>query len=254
MDIDPVSLPLLGEGKLAAVYALDDARALKVFHAGCPLRDVQAEMAGAALALRYGVAAPRVEALYTVGDRYALLMERIDGPDLLQSLFSAREDGERLLQMERFAKTHQALLHIHAPDAPDSKQRLRYQLLKNGYEALALRLDSLPDGDALCHGDFHPGNVLLRAGQPVVIDFMTYGRGAAILDIARTYYLMANGMRGLIDDRLHDAMGAQYLACMGVRREALLSVLPIVMAARLAESPTDAEKAVILAALRQAET
>ena len=33
------------------------------------------------------------------------------------------------------------------------------------------KLDALPDGDRLCHGDFHPGNILLGGDGPAVIDW-----------------------------------------------------------------------------------
>ena len=31
-------------------------------------------------------------------------------------------------------------------------------------------LNALPDGDFLCHGDFHPDNVMMTSGDPVLID------------------------------------------------------------------------------------
>jgi len=43
----------------------------------------------------------------------------------------------------------------------DEPQR---QILLNG-------LRQMPDGDHLCHGDFHPRNVLDEAPQPIVIDW-----------------------------------------------------------------------------------
>ncbi|WP_308495210.1 hypothetical protein [Micromonospora purpureochromogenes] len=33
-------------------------------------------------------------------------------------------------------------------------------------------LDGLPDGDRLCHDDFHPGNVLLAVDWTAVIDWV----------------------------------------------------------------------------------
>ena len=34
-------------------------------------------------------------------------------------------------------------------------------------------LDTLPDGQRFCHGDYHPGNVILTKAGPIVIDWMT---------------------------------------------------------------------------------
>ncbi len=38
-------------------------------------------------------------------------------------------------------------------------------------------LDELPDGDILCHGDFHPGNIFISEGQTIAIDFMNICKG-----------------------------------------------------------------------------
>src|SRR5262249_42867679 len=47
-------------------------------------------------------------------------------------------------------------------------------------------LDRLPAGDRLCHGDYHPGNVLLGADRTAVIDWTGAVRGVAEADHART--------------------------------------------------------------------
>jgi aminoglycoside phosphotransferase (APT) family kinase protein len=57
--------------------------------------------------------------------------------------------------------------------------------------AHALRvLDALPDGDRLCHGDYHPGNVLVAADKVAVIDWPNATRGVAEADHARTRLLL----------------------------------------------------------------
>jgi aminoglycoside phosphotransferase (APT) family kinase protein len=49
----------------------------------------------------------------------------------------------------------------------------------------------LPQGSSLCHGDFHPGNVLLGPAGPVIIDWADAGVGHPGADVARTAVIMA---------------------------------------------------------------
>jgi len=55
----------------------------------------------------------------------------------------------------------------------------------------ALRvLDRLPAGDRLCHGDLHPGNVLVASDRASVIDWANATRGVPAADYARTVLLL----------------------------------------------------------------
>jgi aminoglycoside phosphotransferase (APT) family kinase protein len=38
----------------------------------------------------------------------------------------------------------------------------------------------------LCHGDFHPGNIIITASEPIIIDWMTVPKGVASGDVAHT--------------------------------------------------------------------
>jgi aminoglycoside phosphotransferase (APT) family kinase protein len=51
-------------------------------------------------------------------------------------------------------------------------------------------LDELPDGEALCHGDFHPGNIMVTVAGPIIIDWETATRGQPAGDVAYTSLLM----------------------------------------------------------------
>jgi aminoglycoside phosphotransferase (APT) family kinase protein len=52
------------------------------------------------------------------------------------------------------------------------------------------RLDALPDGDRLCHGDYHPANLLLGSTGPVLVDWTNASRGDPMADLARTRVLL----------------------------------------------------------------
>jgi hypothetical protein len=98
----------------------------------------------------------------------------------------------------------------------------QWQILLNG-------LREMPDGDHLCHGDFHPRNVLGEASQPIVIGpDACCGDPAA--DVCRSYLIL----------KLHAGEVAEpyldtYCHVAGVRRQIILDWLPYIAAARLAE-------------------
>ena len=52
------------------------------------------------------------------------------------------------------------------------------------------RLADMPDGDRLCHGDFHPVNVLGQNSLPMVIDWPDVCRGDPAADVCRSYLLL----------------------------------------------------------------
>ncbi|HKL78935.1 MAG TPA: aminoglycoside phosphotransferase family protein, partial [Mobilitalea sp.] len=50
----------------------------------------------------------------------------------------------------------------------------------------------LPKGDNICHGDFHPGNIMMQDGMEYIIDWTGACLGSGISDIAHTYLLMTH--------------------------------------------------------------
>jgi len=54
-------------------------------------------------------------------------------------------------------------------------------------------LQDLPDDDVLCHGDFHPENILMSDQGPIVIDWTDATEGRPEADIARTLLLVGYG-------------------------------------------------------------
>ncbi len=57
------------------------------------------------------------------------------------------------------------------------------------------KLDIPLDGQALCHGDLHPGDVFVTDDGPVVIDSLDAGIGYPASDVARTSRIRRDGSR-----------------------------------------------------------
>jgi aminoglycoside phosphotransferase (APT) family kinase protein len=147
-----------------------------------------------------GVPAPRVEGSITVDGRPGLLIERVDGPDLI-TLFGRRPWlVPRLIR--RVGSLHAQMHGAVAPtELDDLRERIRRRIddvpdaiLPSKLADFARRrLDGLPDGDRLLHGDFHPGNVLLGSDGPRIIDWTATARGAPAADVARTCLMLSVG-------------------------------------------------------------
>src|SRR4030095_15031609 len=56
-------------------------------------------------------------------------------------------------------------------------------------DSLLNTLQSLPEGDRVCHGDFHPANVLISGENARVIDWMDASRGNPLADVWRAHQL-----------------------------------------------------------------
>jgi Phosphotransferase enzyme family len=182
---------LIGEGREAEVYAYGDDAVLKLYRAG--FGGYRAEPAALRALDGYGVA-PRLLDIVDSDGRTGLVVERIDGPDLLTLV------QRRPRQVFRIARTLAATqLTIHGVQAPDGLPGVREQLAARIEDAVLSRelkdfaltiLDGLPDGDRLCHGDYHPGNVLLAGDHTAVIDWTGAARGVPEADYARTMLLL----------------------------------------------------------------
>ena len=161
MSSDDPPGPLIGAGRAADVYALDERRVLRRYRNG---ESSEREAAVMAYLAGAGFPVPRVHD----ASGPDLVLERLAGRDMLADL-SARPWLAR-----RHARTL-AGLHdrLHAITAPPS-----------------LRAPFGPGGRVL-HLDLHPGNVMLTAAGPVVIDWSNVAAGPAAADVAMAWLIIA---------------------------------------------------------------
>ncbi|HEY2916634.1 MAG TPA: phosphotransferase [Candidatus Limnocylindrales bacterium] len=191
----------LGEGRTAEVFAYGEGEAIKLLRPGFPERYLEHEAVLATRVATVYPGAPRCAGLVRVDGRLGLRFERIDGVAMEDRLAS------RPWQLGRLARTFGELqARMHTSDGtglPDQRaaildaiDRAADHLPPGAAEAARHAIDLLPNGSAVCHGDLHPGNVLLGA-RPAVIDWDNARRGSPEADVARSLYLLIDTPMGL---------------------------------------------------------
>lgn len=236
--------PLIGRGNTADVFDAGRHQVVKLFHAGYPLHSVRREFENARLLRGLDIPIVRGHELIEYDGRYGIVYDKIDGTPM-QHLLLQSGDVEKYAAM--LAVLHRRVLACTASGAISIKSIWRTniertRLLHSNYKLNVLAmLDRLPDGTAVCHGDFHFGNVIVEQESVHVIDYMNVCRGHEYADIARTVYLVEmtpvpdsfsdKERIGSIKTRATEV----YLHEMGVARAELSEWLVVTAAARLAE-------------------
>jgi aminoglycoside phosphotransferase (APT) family kinase protein len=94
-----------------------------------------------------------------------------------------------------------AVLHVEMhrlnapPHIPSQSERLVHKVKAATdlgpalQEVVIHELESMPVGNQLCHGDFHPGNVMM-GDKPTIIDWIDATSGNPLADVARTSILL----------------------------------------------------------------
>lgn len=184
----------LAVGRTAEVYSLDEDRVLKLLKPGFAPTMIATEASKTRAAHTAGVATPEVLDEVEVDGRCGIVFERIDGDLLLDDIVL---DAMRFRSWSKvFAQAHVGVLQHSSRDLPDVRDLLETGIrgadLPSAQEQAALSvLAAAPDGDAVLHGDFHPGNIIFTTGEPVTIDWIDAAHGHPGADIARTLWLLS---------------------------------------------------------------
>ena len=257
----------IGRGRTAEVFAYGDGEVVKLIWPNFPDRLGESEAEVAALVARAGVAAPAFMGTTRIEGRIGLVYERLEGASMLDRMSRRPWEIDRLAR--RLADLHAAMHDAAGSGLPDQKESLRSAIhraaahLPDGARGAALaRLDGLPAGAAICHGDMHPGNVLMSPTGAVVIDWMTASCGSPAGDVARTVLLLRDsGVPAHMPaaERVLTALLRKRLAHVYLQRYRRLRALDLrelaawrlpILSARLAEE-IEAERPALQAMIRR---
>ncbi len=238
----------IAQGRTAEVYSLDAQHVLKLYREWCPPEWVAYEAETAKTIAAAGIPTPAVADIVDVGNRRGIIYERVTGISMLVDLKTrpwtilhhARELAELQSRFHRLSIAGLGSYSRSLAHAIEGAPHLSEALRARSLELLA----ALPDGKALCHGDFHPDNIIVTANGPVVIDWMTAKAGNPWADVARTSMILTIGIAaapiGLLlrtfSRLFHSAYLRRYRALAPEPDDQRERWTPIIAAARLAET------------------
>ena len=179
----------INQGGTSDVHAWAPGQVGKLFRDGFPKGIVRQEARITQTVFAAGAPAPEVFGEVTVDGRFGIVLGRLDGPTLL----GATRDGA--VSFEQAGAIMAALaLAVHSlPPPPESVdvrawmdaafRRPSDTTPKPLAAAVLARIETLRQPwDGLCHGDLHPGNVILTSDGPRLVDWTFAVRAPPALD------------------------------------------------------------------------
>lgn len=210
-------------GNTAEVFDYDIKKVCKLFYQKTPYEYVQQEYENAQKLMGLGIRVPEPFEIVNQKGRYGIIYEKIHG-EPIQGCMNQRHI------FEIFIMEHKRLLDISSDVLMTYKDFL-HAMIRGGSngeisEDIVKKIQSLPDGNSVLHGDYHPGNVMITTeGEFVIIDLLNVCCGPREYDVARTFFLLE-------DEKWQD----RYLKGMGYCREEIECYLEIIKRIRRFEN------------------
>lgn len=250
----------IGQGNTADIYAWGEDRILKVFRHPI-LLEIEWNIGRLIGALP--VTAPQIYGIVEAQGKRGIVYERVRGRTMMTEL-AERPDQAELFGRE-LARLHSEMHGHPGTGLPPLKEALTQAMRRasdilpaHKADAVVSYLSGLPDGAQICHGDFHPDNVLLGPEGPITIDWMTAVSGPPAADAARTLLLLRHAELPealsepvklsftALRTRLLHAYEETYLQLSGLTPSELARWELPLMAARLGENNPQKEREKLL--------
>ncbi len=232
---------IIGRGAQATIYLMGEY-AIKVFKENYPKRSIFYEAYLNSVIEFTDLMVPKVHEVINVNNQLAIKMDYIQGKSLVDCI---QESPEKLTEYINTKADLHIEIHSKKPRLPFSfKDILRTKIVNNHKlneeqkDKFLNKLKELPEGDTLCHGDFHGYNILVNKRGLWVIDWIDASYGSPLGDVCRTYLIYQ-----LHAEELAELYLNTYCHKTGIERAKILEWLPVMAAARISDNiPNEEEK------------
>jgi hypothetical protein len=233
----------IGEGVFADIHAWAPGQVVKLFKASVPHRVSRWEARMTRAVFAAGAPAPEVFDEVTLEGRFGIVLSRLDGPTLLHLLRSGTmtfgQVGAILASLYMSVHKTPPPPDVHfLRDWMEGSLRLYGGIVpKHIATGILALIERLRPGDGLCHCDLHPGNMIMTADGPRIIDWTGAVRAPAALDLASCHILLSELAPEVADNpqrprAVNVAAQSEYARLAGMSEAALTAAiepyLPIV--------------------------
>ncbi|MCC2338981.1 aminoglycoside phosphotransferase family protein [Bacillus tropicus] len=225
----------IAKGNTAEIYLYDN-KIVKLFKEYLPDTESMNEAKKQKYAYSCGLPVPNVFEVTKIQNRQAIIMEYVKGENIGDLLLNNLNEAARYIGLcvNEQKKIH--AIRVNTDGMELMGQRLERQI-KSGYKLdekqkgnILNRLHSIKFEPRLCHGDFHPFNLILSKKNVNIIDWVDASSGDIRADVFRTYLLYAQTSLELAEMYLH-----LYCKNTSLLRDEIFQWASIIIAARFSE-------------------
>jgi len=252
---------LIGQGRTSEVFEWGQDKVLKLFRIDLPKTAIENEYKVSINIYKQLNLTPKAYELIEIDNRSGIIFERINGITMMHIVASKPWKVKK--EAQRLAELHRSIQQKVDFQLPKYKTRLKDNisttelLLDDAKTRLYEYIDELEDDNILCHGDFHPDNILITKNGEIIIDWMTATQGNPLIDIARTSIIFKFGVVphktyiekqiiNFIRNKFYLEYIKHYIKLTGVKSEQIEQWELPVAAARLTEWLPNDEKVTLL--------
>lgn len=185
-----LELQKIGLGATADVYRYNEKNIIKIFHEDITESAIDKECEINKRIQGLGINVPLYGGRVIKDGRQAIIMEYIEGKSMFHKMFEPDAD---LIQLANdFALLHYKIHECRNISLESNKTRLEKhiaysdELEPDTLDKVQRLLDTLPNGNSLCHNDFHPDNIIVSEKGLYIIDWSDASCGDPLADVART--------------------------------------------------------------------
>jgi len=245
-------LKIIGKGRTAEIFEINNGKVLKLFFSNFSSRAIQREVEIGKVLNELKIPAPFFHESTIINGREGIVYERINGETLaefiLKNPFKIKSIGKDMATIHFDIHSNNSCKLLQQKNNFENAIEDSKNILGGRTTKILQLLNILQDSDAICHGDFHPGNIMVHNKGYIAIDWMNAYSGNPLSDVVRTQ-LMINGpdlpddisiilkvFVRLIKKCLYKVYTKKYCNLAGIDNSELDRWIPIVAASRLREN------------------
>lgn len=187
---------LIGRGRTAEVFEWGEDKVVKLFmdwyKEDWIIRDAKTEDT----VFKSGLPCPGVFGIVEVEGLKGIVYQRIDGKTMLNNV---SEKPIKILSCGKdLAQLHYEMHRVQVEGLVPQLGKMVYsisateKLSEDQKKKIIEKLSNLPHGQSVCHGDFHPDNIMQNTAESLIIDWSTVTVGNPLSDVARTCLILSS--------------------------------------------------------------
>ncbi|ONG97705.1 aminoglycoside phosphotransferase family protein [Bacillus cereus] len=225
----------IAKGNTANIY-LYEKKVIKLFNEYLPDTESMNEAKKQKYAYSCGLPVPNVFEVTKIQNRQAIIMEYVKGDSIGDLMLNNLNEAERYINI---CVNEQKKIHaicMNTDEIESMRVRLERQI-KSVHKVdekqkgnILDKLHSIKFEPRLCHGDFHPFNLILNNKNANIIDWVDASAGDLRADVFRTYLLYSQYSVELAEMYLQI-----YCSNTDLTRDEIFQWAPIISVARFTE-------------------